>query len=363
MYSGRKFFRIMKKLSVIAAMCLLVRGMSALWPRAEAAAERAAGSDGFISAVMDVQLGSGGAKSRIDGFIEGLTAQEDEEAEGEVWEDFRLIISEPPDVEIEREDTEEPDVQEVTVKQGYSADGIYIKNYTEYEVDIEELIGQDINIKLDGGDPQVLIVHTHGSEAYTASGSDTHTESDPGRTEDTDFNVVRVGDELEKALTEKGISVVHDRSLYDYPSYTGSYGRSYSAVKEYLEEYPSIKIVIDLHRDALVGDDGTVYKTVAELEDCDSAQVMLVVGSDFCGLEHPNWRENFKLALRIQSVMNEKYPTLARPICLSQYRYNQNLSPGSFIVEVGCSGNTLQEAITAVTLFADSAAEVLNGLE
>jgi stage II sporulation protein P len=361
MYSGRRFLRILRYLAVIAALCLAVRGASSIWPRASAALQDAAGQDGFMTSVIDAELGG---RNQLQSFLQGFLAMDDKaEAEGED-EDFTLYIYEPPEVEL-AEKSDDGEAAEVTVTStdsaDYSSDGIYIKNYTEYQVDIDKLLGEELNISLDG-DPQVLIVHTHGSEAYTASGSDTHTESDPGRTEDTEYNVVRVGDELEKALTERGISVIHDRELYDYPSYNGAYGRTCTAVQEYLAEYPSIKIVIDLHRDALVGDDGTVYKTVAELSDYDSAQVMLVVGTDFYGLEHPQWRENFKLALRLQSAMNAKYPTLARPICLSQYRYNQHLSTGALIVEVGCSGNTLSEAITAVTLFADAAAEVILGL-
>lgn len=240
-----------------------------------------------------------------------------------------------------------------------SAEGIYIKNKTEYDIEVETLLNKDLNLDLDLEKPTVLIIHTHGSEAYTPDGSDQYDESDPSRTEDINYNVVRVGEELSEALTDAGIKVIHDTNLYDYPSYTGSYARSLDAIENYLEEYPSIKIVIDLHRDALIGSDGTTYKTVADIDGHACSQVMLVVGTNFSGLNHPDWQQNLMLALHLQESMNTLNPSLARPICLSQNRYNQHATSGSLLLEVGCNGNTLQEAINAVRLFADSAAEVL----
>ena len=207
----------------------------------------------------------------------------------------------------------------------------------------------------------MLIVHTHGSEAYTPTRADKYEESDAGRTEDKSFNVIRVGDELAEALTERGVSVVHDREIYDYPSYTGSYSRSGASVESYLAQYPSIAVVIDLHRDAL-GDGEVTYKTVAELDGQASSQLMMLVGTGESGLYHPNWQENLRLALYLQQAVNAKYPTLARPISVVKERYNQHLSTGSFILEVGSNGNSLQEAITAVRLFADAASPALKEL-
>jgi stage II sporulation protein P len=152
--------------------------------------------------------------------------------------------------------------------------------------------------------------------------------------------------------------VIHDREIYDYPSYTGSYSRSGEAVEEYLAEYPSIAVVIDLHRDAL-GSGEVVYKTMAAVEGEGSSQVMLLVGTGESGLSHPNWEENLKLALYLQQAMIDDYPTLARPITVTPERYNQHLSVGSLLLEVGRSGNTLQEALCAVRLFADAAGPAL----
>ena len=234
--------------------------------------------------------------------------------------------------------------------------GIYLKNNTDYDIDVEELLSRPLAFS-EGC--RVLIIHTHGSEAYNPDGDDVYTPTDPSRTEDTRFNVVRVGDELEDILTNAGIQVVHDRELYDYPTYTGSYTRAWEAIEEHLTEYPDIGVVIDLHRDALEAADGTVYKTMAQIDETSCAQIMLVAGTNFSGLTHDNWQDNMTFAVKLQSAMVNEFPTLARPISVSQYRYNQNATPGSLIVEVGSNGNTLQEALTAVRYFGQCLVEVL----
>ena len=233
-----------------------------------------------------------------------------------------------------------------------------LNNTTGYAVDAAALLAEPLSQRLPAEGPQVLIIHTHSSEAYTPDGTDIYVPTDTARTEDTNFNVVRVGDELQRMLESYGLTVLHDRGIYDSPSYTGSYARSCAAVESYLSQYPDIAVVIDLHRDAL-GSGDTVYKTVAELSGRPAAQVMLVAGSGESGLEHPNWRENLKLALALQERMNRMYPTLARPLALVPERYNQHLTTGSFILEVGSSGNTLREALAAVRLFGEAAGPLL----
>jgi len=240
-----------------------------------------------------------------------------------------------------------------------SAEGILLRNRTDYEIDAAALLAEPLSLRLGTDGPQLLIIHTHSSESYTPDGDDQYEESDPSRTEDRRFNVIRVGDELAAALEARGFSVVHDRELYDYPTYTGAYSRSMAAISAYLEQYPSIRMVIDVHRDAIADKNGNYYRTVAEVDGETCAQVMLVMGSNFSGLQHPQWQENLKLALHLQSAMVQKYPGLARPLVLSQYRYNQHATAGSMILEVGSNGNTLQEALTAVRCFADAACDVL----
>lgn len=239
--------------------------------------------------------------------------------------------------------------------------GLTIKNETGYSVDPGDILLDGPPIRLPAEGPQILILHTHGSEAYTQAGLDRYEANDSYRTDDTKYNIVRVGDELAALLERAGLRVLHDREIYDYPSYTGSYNRSGAAVERYLSEYPELGVVIDMHRDAL-GSDGVIYKTMAEEEGTVASQAMLLVGTDASGLEHPNWRSNLALALYLQEAVGRKHPTLMRPVTLVQQRYNQHLSGGSLILEVGSSGNTLQEALAAIRLFADGAAPALAAL-
>lgn len=251
-----------------------------------------------------------------------------------------------------------------TSPEGYDvAGGLYLYNRTSLDVDLAAAAAATVPITLPEEGPQILIVHTHGSEAYTPDGADVYTPSDNNtRTLDTNYNMVRVGTEMEKVFTEMGLGVVHDTTLYDYPQYNGAYDRSAQAVKAYLEQYPTIRIVLDVHRDALIGEDGTVYKAVTVIDGVDTAQVMLVIGHGQDG-SNPHWMENLALACKIQSSMNTLYPTLARPMTFRSSSYNQELSTGSLLVEVGTHGNTLQEALSAARLFARSAGQVLLGLK
>lgn len=253
-------------------------------------------------------------------------------------------------------DSRADEVLETTITGGFT-----IKNLTGYQVDAASVALARPGLTLHADSPQILIIHTHSSEAYTPAGLDRYEASDSFRTEDTEYNIIRVGDELTSLLQAAGLNVIHDRGIYDYPSYTGSYNRSAEAIEEYLRQYPDIAIVLDVHRDAL-GSGDTVYKTMAEESGTCASQVMLLVGTDESGLEHPHWRRNLALALYLQKAVDDRYPTLMRPVELVQQRYNQHLTTGSLIVEVGSSGNTLQEALAAVRLFASAAAPALTEL-
>ena len=240
--------------------------------------------------------------------------------------------------------------------------GLAVKNHTDYEIDLAALREAGPSLSLSAEGPQVLIVHTHTSEAYNPSPGCRYDASDTARTQDPNYNILRVGDVLAAQLEAAGLTVLHDRTVNDYPSYTGSYTRSGAAVEAALAEHPSIRLVIDLHRDALCSDT-VVYKTIAELPDAEPcAQVMFVVGTDASGLEHPRWRENLGLAVWLQDAVSDTHPTLMRPIDLVRERYNQHLSPGMMLIEIGSSGNTLPEALRAAELLGQSMGEALSGL-
>lgn len=266
----------------------------------------------------------------------------------------------PSDVTIPETAQPEPEESPVILPTTIEG-GMVITNNTSYELDLNNLVSAGTSVMLASEGPQVLIIHTHGSEAYASDLADGYTKTDNYRTENSEYSVIRIGDELTSCLQSYGISVIHDRNIYDYPSYTGSYAKSGEAVKKYLEEYPGISVILDVHRDA-IGDGDVVYKTIAEDSGKPCSQLMLLVGTGENGLEHPNWQENLKFALYLQSAVVSKYPSLSRPIALKKERYNQHLSVGSLILEVGSSGNTLSEALNAVRLFADAVAPALKEL-
>ncbi len=243
-----------------------------------------------------------------------------------------------------------------------SPSGLAIDNRSGYDIDVDALLAEPLNITLSGDSPAVLIIHTHSSEAYMPDGDDPYTASDTFRTQEKQYSVIRVGDELAAEFAKRGIAILHDRNVYDYPSYQSSYTHSCQAIQEYLDTYPSIRIVIDVHRDHIEDDGGSVYKTIAQIGETTCSQVMFVMGTDSAGLSHPNWRENLKLALHMQKEMNTLYPSLAKPIMLSELRYNQHAALGSMLVEIGCTGNTLEEALAAARYFADAASNVILGL-
>lgn len=228
--------------------------------------------------------------------------------------------------------------------------GIQINNETEYDLSDAYT---PFNITRTTEGPLVLIVHTHTSEAYRPTKEHNYTPTDNDRTEDTDFNVARVGRELCDALNTLGISAVHDETLCDYPSYNGSYKKMLSVSEEALKKYPSVQIVIDLHRDAMITSDGTKISTVATVNGEKAAQIMLVVGTDANGLYHPSWQRNFSLAVKLQQAFGEKYPSLARPINVRCERFNGHISPGEILIEVGTNGNTLSEALLSAHAIAD----------
>jgi len=205
--------------------------------------------------------------------------------------------------------------------------------------------------------PKVLIVHTHGSEAYTMPAGEEYEASGDCRTTDNAYNVVRVGDELARVLEEAGIEVLHDPTLYDYPEYSGAYGRSQAAAEDAVAAHPSISLVLDIHRDAISDADGSPYKVVSSVAGVNAAQMSFIIGTDGGGLEHPNWQENLKLAVFLQQSILEDYPTLMRPISVRNSRYNQHVSPGALLVEMGAAGNSLDEALLSARLLGKATVE------
>lgn len=233
--------------------------------------------------------------------------------------------------------------------------------------DGEALLLKELDWNLSAEAPTVLIVHTHATESYTKQSEQDYKESEPCRTLNTAYNTVAVGDLVEKRLTEAGICVLHDRSLHDYPSYNSAYSNSRQSVEDYLQRYPSIQVVLDLHRDAVTNNDGSLWGPTVEVDGQKVARLMLVIGGNNDLTEDARWQENLAAALKVQVLLERATPGITRATYVrtskSTNRFNQDLSTGSMLVEVGTSGNTLQEALAAAELLADALIQLKYGAQ
>lgn len=232
--------------------------------------------------------------------------------------------------------------------------GVQIKNESKYELTQEMLTP---NIELENK-KDIIIYHTHTCESYTQSTGFEYTPSGNSRTTDLNFSVVRVGRELKDRLTNYGFNVIHDETYHDYPAYSGSYNRSLTSIKNDLVANPNTQIVIDLHRDA-VGEGGTYAPTV-KIGDDYVAQIMFVIGTDGGGLTHSQWVQNLKYAIKIVEKGNELYPGLFKPIMVRNSRYNQHVAKAATIMEIGATGNTMDQCLNSMKYLSKVMDEALN---
>lgn len=294
--------------------------------------------------------------------------QEDEESE-EIFDDSGTVTvfeEHIPNVKITPDPNRKTgEVQEIVLEGGAQVDNFFVKDSTNSGTDLNEELKAPTNldIKADGS-VEVLIYHTHTSEAYTESFSGFYYLDMQTRTENKDMSVVAVGEEIKKQLEAAGIGVVHDTTVND-ATYNGSYSRSWETIQKNLKEYPSIKITIDVHRDSMTTDSGLKYKPTAEINGRKAAQLMLLAGCDYHGDwgDFPNWLENLRLILKVQQKAQEMYPELMRPLNFSNSKYNMNATTGSMLVEVGTEVNTVSEAKYSGRLLGEILAEILPELD
>ena len=212
------------------------------------------------------------------------------------------------------------------------------------------------------GTPEVLLMHTHTTESFEPYERDAYDASFNYRTTDPGRNMVMVGDHIAAALEKAGIGVIHSGVIHDYPSYTGSYARSAETVKGILAQYPTIKVVLDIHRDA-IGGNGIIKQPTVTIDGRKSAQVMIISGCDDGTMDMPNYLQNFRFAALLQQQMESDYPGLTRPILFDYRKYNQDLTTGSLLIEVGTHGNTIEQAGYAGDLIGSSLARALCSLK
>lgn len=253
---------------------------------------------------------------------------------------------------------------------GDPGDRILLKNETGYSPDMQKLLDgaspgttvfQSSRKSTEGsGDPLVLIIHTHGTEGYADEGATALSAGDMPRSDDIESNVVAVGDTLSKELGSRGIEALHCTVMHDKESYLNAYTNAKNTILYYLAKYPSIKYVLDLHRDAIITAENEAVKGVVYSDGAPCAQIMFVVGTDENGADHPEWETNLSVAARIQSKLNELYPNIARPINLRGPSFNEQYTSGSLLIEIGTCANTLGEAKRSATLLAQAFCELIS---
>lgn len=241
-----------------------------------------------------------------------------------------------------------------------SAALVELRNDTGYAVDIHSLLSRPQTWCLRSNEPTVLIVHTHGSESYTKM--EDYAEDSDYRTLDERYNVISVGARLAETLEAGGIHVIHDKTPYDYPSYSGSYNAARPVIEAYLQENPSICLVLDLHRDAMTDSAGNQVGYIQETGSGTAAKLMLVAGSDAGGLTFPDWQENLSLGLKLQAVLEETCPGICRPLNLRTGRFNQDVFPNMLLVEMGAAGNTRQQALLTAEILAEAVLQMADGV-
>ena len=221
------------------------------------------------------------------------------------------------------------------------------------QLNLESLLTPDVSLDKSQDGPQILLYHTHSQEAFA--------DSVPG---DRSTTIVGAGDKLARLLTETyGYSVLHHAGEYDVPDRDSAYSRSLPAIEKILEENPSIRVIIDLHRDGISQD----RKLVTDLDGRPTAQFMFFNGlsrtkrtGDIDYLNNPYEAQNLAFSFRLQLAANEYYPGLARRIYLHGYRYNMHLRQ-SVLIELGAQTNTVEEIMNAIDPLAQILDLVLSG--
>ena len=241
------------------------------------------------------------------------------------------------------------------------AQAVAVYNISGLDPEMAALIDRPLTWQLRSKEPTVLIIHTHATESYTHQGQP-YEETSAFRTLNEGYNMISIGDRVAEVLSSNGISVLHDRDLHDYPSYNGSYANAREAIAEYLQRYPGIRLVLDLHRDAS-GDLNNQFRPVVQLDGQPTAQIMLVMGTDASGQSHPDWQENLALGLKLHVTLEQQAPGIMRPLCLRSQRFNQDMLPGALLIEMGAAGNSHEEALRAAEQLAYAIVTLAAGSE
>ena len=254
-----------------------------------------------------------------------------------------------------------PVIEKQFGEDGITYDNFCVKNYTDFSLDIATELKRGLPFKIEKNHQvQVLIFHTHTCESYLKSDTGYYPSDYYPRTTNNKENVTAVGDEIEKQLKKAGIGVIHDKTKHDYPSYNGGYDRSYNTIQKYMEKYKGIKVVLDIHRDA-IGDDTTgKVKPTFKYKGKKASQIMIMTGYQYeGGGDFPFWRDNLDFAIKLQQTAETMYPGLTRPLNFGEYTYNLNVCNGSLLIEFGTDVNTIDEVKRSGKMVGKALAKVL----
>lgn len=242
-----------------------------------------------------------------------------------------------------------------------SCSNFYIKDSVGADTDFENLLRLPLGFEMENTEePQVLIFHTHTTESYLEYDEGYYHESFYPRTQDNTKNMISVGEMLADSLRNQGIGVIHATEVHDYPEYTGAYDRSWETISKYVEEYPSIKVVLDIHRDSIAGEGGSKVKPTFEVNGQKAAQIMIMAGCDPSNeMGFPDWEYNLRFALKLQEYAEDMYPGMTRPLYFGYFAYNMPITRGSLLIEVGTDVNTVYEAQYTGKLLGNVLAKVL----
>lgn len=246
-------------------------------------------------------------------------------------------------------------------------ENLHISNNTGLKVDLKKQLktAPDISFasKSDKTTPQVLILHTHATECYYERPAAAYSKSWAIKSRDNSKNMISVGNVFAQTLEKAGIGVIHDTTQYDRNEYSGSYERCRTATEKMLKKYPSICVVLDLHRDSITYDNGTKLRPVTQINGKTAAQIMICTGSNSGRVtDYDNWLSNFRFACRLQRACETKYKNLARPMYFVSKKYNHDLCSGSLLIEIGSEANALDEAKYSAELCANALIDVLKPL-
>lgn len=277
----------------------------------------------------------------------------------EATDDEASVSSQP--VDLHEDEVQLPVVTTQYGVSGVACDNFYIKDSVGAGTDFESLLEMPLGFEFAKTDEvQVLIFHTHTTESYLEYDEGYYHESFYPRSDDSTKNMISVGEKIAESLRAQGIGVIHATEVHDSPEYTGAYDRSWETISKYMEEYPSIKVVLDIHRDSIAGDGGSKVKPTFEVNGRKAAQIMIMAGCDLSGYYNfPDWEYNLRFALKLQKYAEDMYPGMTRPLYFGNFAYNMPISRGSLLIEVGTDVNTVYEAQYTGELLGNVLAKVL----